>query len=702
MRWPRQLMSLLIVLALLAGPPMLLLRLVGPPISGWPTVQQLRAWVQHPLTEQTLTVALTIAAWLVWLILAYTVTIRVLARLRATVSWLGRVPLPTPLQATASGMAGAAVFGVSANAITAPAPHPPLPATAANPDDPSHTRDVAGSAFRDAGIVVPGGWLPRDVAEQVTAATALVWLRRRRAYRPHPPRQPGGVDQDLTPLPATAAAVQAALAEHPSPPADTNATLVRPTHAPTPASGVLPASGVGLTGPGALAAGRGLLVTTLLAGQHQPTVSLVITRTALTSLLGPAAESLARRLPGLTIADDVDHAVRLLQPRSGGQGGSTHGGSGRPGHETTTDSQLALVLIVDEKAGAADHRGVAGLDAGTHTVVVLGPWPAGQTWQVDQAGRIRDSRRPGQAGQRLCVLDPVAASDLLTVIAHSDPPAINPASPASPPAPAAATLAQRLPRQPTRREPRPTPGDDTRRLELRVLGEPTLLIDGQPLTVRRTAATQILAFLATHPDGADTRHLIHAIWPGPPPHTLTGRLYTTLSELRSTIRAGYGRNVIDHTDDRYRLNPAHVHVDVWRLHTAIQHAATAVTDTTTAWQAVIDAYPDELATGRTWPWLDPIRETLRRHVIDAYVALADAAPDSQSTLALLQAAIRIDPYNADLHARAANTLTALGDPAAAHQLREAYRRRLTGADLHPEDNLSATAVGVSETAPASR
>jgi len=71
-------MSLLIVLGLLAGPPLLLLSLLGPPISGWPTGEQLRAWVQQPLTERTLTAALTIAAWLVWLVLAYTVAVRIL------------------------------------------------------------------------------------------------------------------------------------------------------------------------------------------------------------------------------------------------------------------------------------------------------------------------------------------------------------------------------------------------------------------------------------------------------------------------------------------------------------------------------------------------------------------------------------------------------------------------------------------------
>ncbi|WP_247658631.1 bacterial transcriptional activator domain-containing protein [Micromonospora sp. U56] len=176
-----------------------------------------------------------------------------------------------------------------------------------------------------------------------------------------------------------------------------------------------------------------------------------------------------------------------------------------------------------------------------------------------------------------------------------------------------------------------------------------------------------------------------AIWPGLPRHSLPGRLYTTLSELRGSIRTACGLNVIDHTDDRYRLNPTLIDVDLWHLHTAVRHAATAVTHTTTAWQAIIDAYPGDLAAGRRWPWLDPLRERTRRNVIDAYVALADTEPDPHRALTLLQAATRIDPYNTDLHTRVTHTLTTLGDHDTATKTRTDFTRRLIEAGLHPTD-----------------
>ncbi|MET7951611.1 hypothetical protein [Micromonospora sp. NPDC005324] len=674
MRWPRQLMSLLVVLALLAGPPMVLLLLIGPPIRGWPSTEQVRAWVQQPLTEQTLTAALTIGAWLLWLLLAYTVAVRALTRLRTTVGWLRRLPLPTPLQATASGMVGAAVFGVATNTVTIAPPQPSPPLAAGMPEDsdgvsPIH-KDTAAS---DGGTHLAGGWLPDEVAGQVAAAAALVWLRRRRDYQPRPPDLHRREELDAVGLPPTVAAVQAALADAPassvaSEPSGSFAALV----------GVFPVSGLGISGPGTLSIGRGLLITALLAGHHLRNPTLVTTWATLTSLLGGDAEAFDRRLPQLNAVETIHDATRLVE----------------------SAPSPRIVLLLEEECDGYDVRHLADMAATAGgRVVVLGGWPAGPTWQAAPTGHVHDPLRPEEHGPRLCVLDQVAATDLLAVIVHPDPAPPAPATPGPPPLPHVVPPKTRLPRQATRAEPRSRPDASTRQLRLRVLGEPTLLVDGEPLTIRRSAALQILVFLATnHPTGANTSQLADAIWPGVPRRSLTGRLYTTLSELRTVIRDASGMHVIEHTDDRYRLNPAHVDVDLWQLQAAIHHAASAVTNTTAAWQAVVDACPADLAAGRTWPWLDPIRETTRRHVIDACAALADAEPDPQRGLAVLQAGLRIDPYNADLHARARSALTARGDHEAATELHDRYLRLLLHAGLDGDapdrrSNNTSTATG---------
>jgi hypothetical protein len=67
------------------------------------------------------------------------------------------------------------------------------------------------------------------------------------------------------------------------------------------------------------------------------------------------------------------------------------------------------------------------------------------------------------------------------------------------------------------------------------------------------------------------------------------------------VRAARGLTITEHTEDRYRLNRDHLDVDLWRFHTAFRQAVTAVTDTTSAWQTVIDADAGDLAASRTWP-----------------------------------------------------------------------------------------------------
>ncbi|SCG81572.1 DNA-binding transcriptional activator of the SARP family [Micromonospora rifamycinica] len=654
MRWPRQLMSLLFVLAFLVGPPVVLLTVIGPPLRGWPTTDQLRAWLQQPLTEETLTAGLAIGAWLIWLLVAYTVAVRIIVRLRATTAWLRRVPLPTPLQATASGMAGAAVFGVATNTVTTP-PEPPQPvltgtATLHDETAPDDHRDQAG---REDGVTVAGGWLPRDVAEQVTAAAALVWLRRRRDYQPHPTHPD---DTDLTPLPPTVTAVQAALADTPSaPPSDGSTTPFA----------ALPVGGVGLTGPGTLPIGRGLLVTAILAGQRPSSTSLIVTKATLALLLGPAAETLGRRLP-LTIVDTIDEAAQLLQP----DGPATEESSpGQRPDELSSGPNHRTIVLLNEHDG--DEEQLTQLAAtGTATaalLVVLGKRPDGPNWHANSTGHLHDPHHPIMPSPRLCVLDQTAATDLLSVIARPAPPPPHTAT--EPPLhPYTGSPDVPLPRQVDRPRPQRLHRTPQQQLHLRILGDPQLLIDDEPLAIRRSASLQVLVFLAIHSNGANTAQLTDAIWPGLPRRSLTGRLYTALSDLRSTIRTASDLPVIDHADDRYRLSPKHIDVDLWNLHATIHQAAAALTHTAAAWQTVLDAYPADLATTRTWPWLDPHREATRRRIIDLCAALAAKEPDPHRSLQLLQDGISIDPHNADLHGLASGALTALGHPQTAAEL----------------------------------
>ena len=71
--------------------------------------------------------------------------------------------------------------------------------------------------------------------------------------------------------------------------------------------------------------------------------------------------------------------------------------------------------------------------------------------------------------------------------------------------------------------------------------------------------------------------------------------------------------------------------DLAPVHATIHAVTHAATDDQrrTACQAIVDAYHGELAAGYAWPWPQPMREALRRDVLDAYLRLAATAPPDQ-------------------------------------------------------------------------
>jgi two-component SAPR family response regulator len=90
---------------------------------------------------------------------------------------------------------------------------------------------------------------------------------------------------------------------------------------------------------------------------------------------------------------------------------------------------------------------------------------------------------------------------------------------------------------------------------------------------------------------------------------------------------------------------------------------------------IVDQYRGHLADGHTWPWLAPVREQMRRTVIDACSTLAEHA-DPDEAVTWLQHAITIDTYNEPLHHQAADLLHAAGDHTGATDLIKRLHRRL--------------------------
>ncbi|WP_143050082.1 AfsR/SARP family transcriptional regulator [Asanoa ishikariensis] len=581
-----------------------------------PTLDQVSSWADNPLTARSVAVAAVFAAALIWAILAAAAVVSILAAPRPT-AWLRRLPLPHPVKTALLAVAGTAALGTAAPAAT----HQPAAATT-GADEPTRPgadqhqpsqQPVTASTTAGFGLA-DGSWIPRPLAETITAAAAALWWRRRRDYRPH--TAPAGLrDSDLPAPSPTVAAVIAHLAADDTEPSDHDATIHDPTGPLPPPMPVahLPAGGLTLTGDGAAAAARGILISTLLDRQTR----ILTTATTLDTLLGAHRPT---DMPGIDVVagpEEVDERVE----------------------GDRTGPSITILEITD-------NDDTARLTELPHTrsavTIILGNERARTAWHVDDDGTTHT--RDGHSPHRLCVLTPTAANDLLTLAAansdgfpqpHTYATARNGAGGSPVPAPLSTTAGHR-----------------SASLRLCLLGTLALEKQDAPIHIRRSAGWQILAYLAIHPAGATSRQLITAIWPHLHPTTIAGRLYTTINELRKAVPTDNGATIIERDADNYRLNADIVDVDLWLLTSAHQRAVNAPESEarTAALRAVIDTYRGELAAGRQWPWLTQPRETIHRHVIDACTALSETSTPTQA-IDLLRHATEIDPVNQHLQHR---------------------------------------------------
>ncbi len=575
------------------------------------------------------------------------------------------------------------------------------------------------------------GWVAAPVAAAVAAAATLVWIQRRRRYRPHPPTGARRDDPDLTPPPRTIATLHRARPD-PTPdidaddaPADlpvearealTVTQTALGTHADRPLRlPDLPPLGVGLIGSAAHHAARGVLAAVLSSGgpwAASDTATLVTTAADLVTLLGEQAPD-RFQMSRLRAAPDLDDALtyleRQLLRRARLAADHPDGDlTGVPG-QNPNQPLPPIVLLTTAPTGRSATRLAAILAVGSRlaiTGVLLGPWTTGTTWRVNPDGSTRpDPDTTGAAGPRLNILDTTATADILDTLRqarpdHDDlpPPPARPTAAtrgaATPPhaTPTQAEIASPAPQPPTGDTPAAAPAPPGARLRLRVLGKPTIqLVDGHTssdIRIRRSDGTQILVYLAVHAVGATSDELIAALWPElrrhpTGRHSAGGRFYTAISELRQALDDALGVEAIPRAEDKYRLDPQHIDVDLWQLTTAVDQAATTVDPEahTRALRDVIALYTGHLADGHSWLWLAPDREAIRRHVLDAYTRLADAEPDPRAAMALIQDAIRLDPYDEDLYQRAMR-LHALGHNAdGIRRTLGALRERLAQLDI---------------------
>lgn len=442
--------------------------------------------------------------------------------------------------------------------------------------------------------------------------------------------------------------------------------------------------GLTLTGPGAEAAARGLLVD-LLASPTPGTTQVLLADPTGRLLLGTAP------FPGLEVSDlagalsrlevEVLARTRLLDTAELPNWRTLL-------HHNPADPVPALVLIaagpdpsllrrLDTVAGLGRRLGLG--------ILLLGDDldTSGAAVTVDASGAVTqmDGRSDDLAAARLPALTPEDADDLLAVLAAGRDTSTWEEQPAlyEPPA-----------------EPFPVPAVDEggKAISVTLFGPYDIEAGGAPLhSGLRNKARELLALLLLHPRGITLEQATAALWPDADPARGTERFRTVLGNLRSRLRAAAdlpAAAIVEHLgSQRYQADAELFDCDLWRFQHALGRAADAKEDHAqiAALEAAAAAYTGELLDGALYDWVEPAREDLRRRALDALALLAthhQKAGDTAAALATLEQAITHDPYAESLYQRIIRLQAALGQPDAARRTYRLLEARLAELDTDPE------------------
>jgi DNA-binding SARP family transcriptional activator len=604
------------------------------------------------------------------------------------------------------------------------------------------------------GVEFPNGsWVPWTVAGAVVSAMAVVWLQRRRRHVPRSLDDPDALTDAwtdaLTEPPPVVRTIQRAWRRHAraqrpalsEPPINTDGEAGAPIQGrgvavpEVPPIESPPAGGLGLVGPGAEAAARGALVAALAAGgsaDPDARTEAVIPAATLVTLLGAGAVALGG-WSRLHVTADLDTALAVLEARL------LHAARLLDEHEVADVAALRraapyeeplppLLLIADTPAEGARARvrTVLGLGATAEvTAVLLGEWAHGPTVTVDPDGACRPhgGEDLGEAAlpERMAVLDTSSAYDLLRTLreAHTgepDTPA-RASGESGKPVPGAgqeqsraATLGDAA--HDDEKTPGVAPAADIEppteqdaggdraapKAVVRVLGRPR--IEDPPAGLKvRSAAIELMVYLAVHRDGAHADQVMDELLPEVRHRLAAGRLHTAASNLRHLLAGAAGDadpgDYVVKERGRYRLNPRAVDVDLWRLRAACARAA-ATRDPSARLAALREAcraYRGELAEGCDYDWITSHRQGVRVLGVDAHAAAAAAVADSDPGEAarLLRAAVEHDPANEEVCQQAMRAYAHLGDAEAIRSLLRQLALALDGIGVEPSEDTVALA-----------
>lgn len=490
--------------------------------------------------------------------------------------------------------------------------------------------------------------------------------------------------------------------------------------------------GLGLTGPGATAAARAILVSALTAAERErpdrPDIAVVLTQAA-EARIHPAPDQpdLLAALPTLNRVDTTDDALaRIDQHLIDLVRYTENADSGPPSPIEAPPSQLVVLTESDNEtrpqlAAAAKHGRTQNV-----AVVVLGTWPHACTIEFDgEVTSARGTPRQKLKGSRLFVLPRDQFHDVieLTKQAHGSQPGTHGTPRFASPEPTTAeqpedqdvepphaelprtvpigidTVPEKpitptdIPRVPTTAVAAPTITPPTP-IYLHVLGMFRIDVAHHPTragTKSGDDTREFLTLLAAHPTGLRMEEIAEALQLPPGDrlaHDLARVRRAARRVLRDATEARGNPTVLLHDGDRLRLNPTCVTTDVALFLDALDRAArTTGTQRVTALDEALSVYGGKFAEGTDYAWADLTRENLHRRAVDACVLLAEALADDGLTdlaLAKYEQAIDWDPTNESLYQQVIKLQLAAHRPDAARRTFEALRTRLREIDAEPD------------------
>ncbi|HXP33688.1 MAG TPA: BTAD domain-containing putative transcriptional regulator [Acidimicrobiales bacterium] len=229
-------------------------------------------------------------------------------------------------------------------------------------------------------------------------------------------------------------------------------------------------------------------------------------------------------------------------------------------------------------------------------------------------------------------------------------------------------------------------------IRVRVLGPARVEAWGDEITSGlRSSAYELLAWYALRPDGATAEAAIDALWPDASPQRGRERFWTALGNLRSRLHDPNNESVeiLTKVGEHYRPDPTVLDLDLWRFENALSDAARAneAVDVIAALEVAAATYGGDFYPSANALWVEPAREDLHRRALDAQLRLAELRADDgrpDAAIAALERAIEIDPICEDAYRRLMTLQARFGRDDAAQRTWRLLQGRLAELDLEPE------------------